>query len=69
MKRFLSSFTCLQKWALLLTAGVLAQANSSAPLRVGTIRQLFVDEFLIASKQNVDLKLNNPVDSRSGVAR
>ena len=61
MKRFLTSFTCLQKWVLLLTAGALAQANSAVPLRVGTIRQLFVDEFLIASKQNVDLKLNNPM--------
>ena len=61
MKRFLvSSFTCLQKWALLLAAGALVQANSSAPLRIGPIRQLFVDEFLIASKQNVSLRLNNP---------
>lgn len=31
------------------------------PLRIGTTRQLFVDEFLIASKQGVALKLNSPV--------
>jgi len=61
MKHFLSLFTSLHKWALVLTAGTLALANASVPLRVGTIRQLFADESLIGSKQNVELKLNNPM--------
>ena len=61
MKRFRARLTCPQMWALPLIVATLGQANSSAPLRVGTIRQLFVDEFLIAGRQNVDLKLNNPV--------
>src|SRR5512145_2181337 len=68
MNRFLLLFGSPQKWAFLLLAGALVQGNSSVPLRVGTIRQLFVDEFLIASKQNVELKLNNPV-SREAVLR
>jgi hypothetical protein len=60
MKRLLSWSACPPTWALLLAVGVFVQANSSVPLRVGTIRQLFVDEFLIASRQNVELKLNSP---------
>jgi len=43
---------------------VCAAARLSAgetPLRFGNVRQLFVDEFLIATKQNVSLQLHSPV--------
>jgi hypothetical protein len=55
------SFRWLPKLALVAAAGVLVEAGSTAPLRFGTTRQLFVDEFLIEQKQNVALQLNRPV--------
>src|SRR5262245_33592827 len=61
MKHPVSCPSHWQTWVLVFLAGVLAQANSSAPQHVGTIRQLFVDESLIASRQNVALKLNSPI--------
>jgi hypothetical protein len=61
MKRHFRSRIWLHKTALLLAVGAFVQANSSSPLRIGTVRQLFVDEFLIAEKRNTELKLNSPI--------
>ncbi len=40
---------------------LLATGLTAAPLKIGNVRQLFVDEFLIEQKRNVALKLNPPV--------
>lgn len=45
-----------------------AQVVMNIPLRIGTVRQVFVDEFLIASKRNVTLKLHTP-ETREVVLR
>src|SRR5262245_26841104 len=44
--------------AAIICTGALLFADG--PLRFGNVRQLFVDEFLIASKHNVSLNLHNP---------
>lgn len=44
--------------ALLVAASFAAPAE---PLKIGTNRQLFVDEAIIADKRNVDLQLHQPV--------
>jgi len=54
-------FSSKKSLVLGFTAVALIQANSVVPLRIGTVRQLFVDDILIASKHNVELKLNNPM--------
>lgn len=68
MKRVLSSSIRPQNLGWLVALFILVGADSSSPLRIGTVRQLFVDEFLIAEKQNVVLKLNSPT-AREAVLR
>lgn len=61
MKHMLSSLIRLENLGWIVTLVILVGADSSAPLRIGTTRQLFVDEFLISEKRNVALRLNSPI--------
>ena len=54
--------------ASLSVAGLWLHAATDAPLRFGTVRQLFVDEFLVAEKHNTALRLHNPI-AREAVLR
>ncbi|WP_417732428.1 hypothetical protein [Rosistilla oblonga] len=47
--------------ALVILASLTASSHAAEPLMLGSRWELFVDEYLIDSKQNVELKLHEPV--------
>src|SRR3954471_14889546 len=54
-------FILISLWFLLLTSG----SSSAETLNIGSQRELFVDNFLIASKTNVQFTLHEPRDEGS----
>jgi len=50
-----------RRFALFWLAAAATLPGADPPLRIGATRQLFLDEYLIASKKNVALKLHSPI--------